>query len=173
MAQPYKHTPCTPQAKMPPQLSPQVKPMLQSLLTRRYSSLPKIFMMPAAREAQQGAAVSSLRSLSRAASLLSAVGWQERRDFFFSPFSFTPPTPFWEAASSAVGSRQSKGHQAKEVCWPLRTTCLPPSPCLPFTVNQLRARANYHTAVREAQKGAGEAKQHRARLTGRCSPNVP
>lgn len=126
MAQPYKHTPCTPQAKMPPQLSPQVKPTLQSLLTRRYSSLPKIFMMPAAREAQQGAAASSLRSLSRAASLLSAVGWQERRDFFFSPFSFTPPTPFWEAASSAVGSRQSKGHQAKEVCWPLRTTCLPP-----------------------------------------------
>lgn len=67
-----------------------------------------------------------LSSLSRAASLLSTVGWQGRRDFFFSPFSFTPPTPFWEAVSSATGSCQSKGHQAKEVCWPLGTTCLPP-----------------------------------------------
>lgn len=49
---------------------------------------------------------------------------------------------------------------------------LTPSSCLLFKVNQLRARANYHTAVMEAQKGVGEARQHRAKLTGRRSPNA-
>lgn len=127
-AQSYGHRPCSPKAKRPLNFLPKNRPCRNRLLTRRYSSLLKIFMMPAAREVLQGAALSSLSlcSLSRVASLLSTVGWQGRRDFFFSPFSFTPPTPFWEAASSAAGSCQSKGHRAKEACWPLGSTCLPP-----------------------------------------------
>lgn len=91
-------------------------------------------------------------SLSTAASLRSTVGWQRRRDFFFSPFSFTPPTPFWEALSSAVGSRGSKGHQARKSAGPWGPPAYP-LPCLLFTVNQLRARANYHTAATEKIRG--------------------
>lgn len=117
-ARSYRHNPCSPREKRPLNFLPKTNQPCRSLLTRRYSSLPKIFMMSAAREVllllprEQGAAlcVLSLCSLSRVASPLSTVGWQGRRDFFFSPFSFTPPTPFWEALSSAVGSCQSKGH---------------------------------------------------------------
>lgn len=119
-----------PQGKAPPKLSPQ-EPTLQEPSPYQEVFKPAENLHDAScRGGSAGSSsvlsLSSLCLLSRAASLLSTVGWQGRRDFFFSPFSFTPPTPFWEAASSAAGSCQSQGHQAKEAGWPLGTTCLPP-----------------------------------------------
>lgn len=70
-ARSYRHNPCSPREKCPLNFLPTSNQPCSSLLTRRYSSLPKIFMMPAPREVllllprEQGAAlcVLSLRSL--------------------------------------------------------------------------------------------------------------
>lgn len=108
----YGHNPCSPREKCPLNFLPKANPAgvslpggIQACRKSSWCQLPGRFCRSCLESGEQLRVLSlSLRSLSRVASLLSTVGWQGRRDFFFSPFSFTPPTPFWEAVSAAVGS---------------------------------------------------------------------
>lgn len=114
----------------------------------------------------------SLRSLSRVASLLSTVGWQGRRDFFFQPFLLYPSYSFLGSFKLCRWLLSKQGALGEGSLLASGDHLLTPSSCLLFTINQLSARANYHTAATEAQKGAGEARHQRAKLTGRCSPSA-
>lgn len=121
----------SPKEKHPLNFLPTSNQPCGSFLTRRYSSLPKIFMLP-----PQGRVFccsclqsSCASSLSRAASLPSTAGWRGRRDFFFEPFLLYPSYSFSGSWKLCPRLLPKQGALAKEDLLAPGEHLLAPSSC--------------------------------------------